>query len=91
MTKMAVMSIYGKTALKNFFPRTSVTILMKLGINHQGLRFIIICQAYYAFLDLFFGNVKFSNLGFYIEKCDSNGFLGNYCSLCYGNWLIYLI
>ena len=22
--------------------------------------------------DLFFGNVKFSNLGFYIEKCDSD-------------------
>ena len=41
-------------------------------------------------LDLFFGNVKFSNLGFYIEKCDIDGFFGNYCSLLPGNWLIYL-
>ena len=41
-------------------------------------------------LDLFFGNAKFNKLGFYIEKCDSDGFFGNYCSLWTGNWLIYL-
>ena len=32
-------------------------------------------------LDICFGKVKFCNLGFYIEKCDSDGFFGNYCSL----------
>ena len=41
-------------------------------------------------VDLFFGKVKFCNLGFYIEKCDSDGFFGNYCSLWPENWLIYL-
>ena len=31
--------------------------------------------------DLFYGNVKFFNLGFYVGKCDNNGFFGNYCIL----------
>ena len=41
-------------------------------------------------LDLFFVKVKFCNLGFYVEKCDGDGFFGNFCSLCPGNWFIYL-
>ena len=32
-------------------------------------------------LDLFFGKVRFCNLGLYIENFDSDGFCGNYCSL----------
>ena len=28
-------------------------------------------------LDLIFDKVKFCNLGFYIEKCDSDGFVEN--------------
>ena len=31
--------------------------------------------------DLFYGIVKFCNLGFYMEKCDNDGFLEKYCIL----------
>ena len=32
-------------------------------------------------LDLFYGKVKFCNLGFYMGKCDNDRFFGNYCIL----------
>ena len=32
-------------------------------------------------LDLFYGKVKFCNLGFYMGKCDNNGFFGHNCIL----------
>ena len=31
-------------------------------------------------LDLFYGKVKFGNLGFSIGKSENNGFFRNYCS-----------
>ena len=41
-------------------------------------------------LDVFFGKVKFCNIGFDIEKWYSDEFFGNYYSLWPWNWLIYL-
>ena len=38
MTKMAAMSIYGKTTIKIFFPGTTELILMKLCMKHQRTR-----------------------------------------------------
>ena len=35
---------------------------------------------------VFYGKVKFGNLGFSIEKCKNNGFFKNYCSLCPESW-----
>ena len=63
MTKMATMPIYGKNPLKIFFPGTSGTVAMKLGMtaHHNLLKLLP-----WVDLDLFFGNVKFSN--FYIEN-----------------------
>ena len=87
MTKIAAMPIYGKNPLKIFYPGTSGIISMKLSMNHQGLPPNIICYINllkllpWVDLDLFFSKVKFCNLGFYIEKYDSDGFFGNYCSL----------
>ena len=49
MTKMAAMPIfmYDENPIKSLFPGTSGTISTKLGIQHQGLRPIIICKSYY--------------------------------------------
>ena len=70
MTKMAAMPIYGNNTLKIFFPGTTKQILMKLCMMHQSPKPFIICSNYdpgftitYN-LDLFYGKVKFCNLGF---------------------------
>ena len=41
MTKMVTMRIYGKTPLEIFFPGTSGTISMKLGMKHRGIKSIL--------------------------------------------------
>ena len=61
MTKMAAM------------PGTSGPISTKLGMLYQGLRLFKLLA--WVDLDQFFGKVKFCKLGFYIEKCDSDGSL----------------
>ena len=35
----------------------------------------------YVDLDLFYGKVKFCNLGFKMGQSDNDEFIGNYCSL----------
>ena len=65
ITKMAAMPILMKLCMKHQRPKPFTIILCKL----------IPC----ADLDLF--NGKFCNLGFYMGKCDNDGFFGNYCIL----------
>ena len=82
MTKMAAMPIYGKNTLKIFFPGTTGQILMKLCMKHQTPKpFIIYANYDWVDLDLFYGKVKFCNLGFYMGTCENDGFFGNYCIL----------
>ena len=78
VTKMASMPIYGKT-LKIFFPGTTGQILMKHCMKHQRPKPFIICSN--NDLTVFYGKVRFCNLGFYMGKCDNDGFLGNHCIL----------
>ena len=68
---------------KILFPGTTGQILMKLGMKHQRPKPLIFCANYDlgVDLDLFYGKVKFCNLGFYIGICDNDGFFGNYCIL----------
>ena len=66
VTKMAAMPMYGKNTLKIFFPGTTGQILMKLCMKHQTPKPF---------------KVKFCILGFYMGKCDNDGFFGNYCIL----------
>ena len=44
MTKMAAMRIYDKDPLKIFFPGNSGPISTKVGMQHLGLRSIIVCS-----------------------------------------------
>ena len=74
MTKMASMPIYGKNTLKIFFLGTTGLVLMKLRMKHQRPKLFIFCSNYDP-------EVKFCNLGFYMGKCDNDGFFGNYCIL----------
>ena len=80
MTKMAAMLIYGKKTLKIFFPGTTGLILMKLCMKYQRPTPLIFCSNWVD-LDLFYGKVKFCNLGFYMGKCDNDGFFGHNCIL----------
>ena len=60
---MTKMSAMSIYGLKIFFPSTSVQILSKLGPLVD--------------LDLYHSMVKLWNLGFYMGKCDNDGFFGN--------------
>ena len=64
MTKMAATSIYGKNLSKTF-SGTGEPISTKLGMYYRGLLLIMITL---ECLDLFYGKVKFGNLGFSMEK-----------------------
>ena len=83
MTKKAAMLIYGKNPLTPPPPPgTSRPISRKLGVYHLGLRPIIVCSNYEPVLTLtyFMARSNF-RIGFYMGKCDNDGFFGNYCSL----------
>ena len=82
MTKMATMPIYGINPLK-IFPGTSGPIFTKLDKTHRRLKRIIFCSQMITWIDheLFYGMVKFFNLGFYMGKCDNHGYLEKYCIL----------
>ena len=71
MTKMAAILIYGKNPLKIFFSRTIGQMTLKLGARQKGLELYI--QSLYKWwswvdLDLFYNQVNFVHLGFYIGK-----------------------
>ena len=70
MTKMAAMYICGKIPLKIFFYAASGTIPTKIGYVAPGTPAHHSVFKYWPLvgLDLFFGKVKFYNIGFYIEK-----------------------
>ena len=70
MTKMAAMPIYRKKPIKDFLPwnqsnNFNETWYVASGtmVHHNLLKLLP-----WIDLELFFGNVKFCNLGFYIEK-----------------------
>ena len=48
---------------------------MKLCMKHQIPKPFIFLFKIWVDLDLFYGKVKFCNLGFYMEKCDDDGYL----------------
>ena len=83
MTKPAAMSVYGKKILLQFSSLEPVEQFNETWYVESGT------TAYHYLLkllpwfdiDLFFGKVKFCNLGFYREKCDNDGFFENNCSL----------
>ena len=79
MIKTAAKPIYGKNPSKIFFSRIWELISMKLGMLHFGLQPIIVCSNNWPWvdLDLFYGEVNFGNISFYIEKCHSDGFFEN--------------
>ena len=52
MTKMAVMTIYGKTTIRTFFPGTAGQILMKPCMKHQRPKPFIIFANYDPVLTL---------------------------------------
>ena len=61
-------------------------------MKHQRPKPFIFCSNYEPkfVLDLFYGKVKFYNLGFYMEKCNNDEFFGHYCILLLGIRLIFL-
>ena len=88
MTKMAAMPIYGKNPSKIFFPRN------RWPIFHQTWYVASGTPAHHSLfkwwpwvdLDLFYGMVKFCNLGFSIGKSENSGFCRNYWSQWPENW-----
>ena len=72
MTKMAAMPIYryGENPSKIFFTGPVGRLShLKLGLKHRGLLPIIVCSNNaWSDLDLFYGKVKFGNLGFSIKN-----------------------
>ena len=82
MTKMAAMP----NTLEIFFQGTAGLILMKLCMKHQKPKPFIFCSNYDPGfdLDLFYGKVKFCNLGFYMGKCDNDGIIIASCDLEFG-------
>ena len=81
-TKMAVMLVYGIIPLKPSSPKPEERLQGNLVCSirdsspSQFVQVITLVD-----LDLFFCQGQIWNLSFYIEKCDSDGFFGNYCSL----------
>ena len=76
MTKMATMPIYGKNPSK-IFSGTGRPISTKLGMKHRGLQPIIDCSNENPRVTLtyiFYGKVKFRNLGFSTGKSENSGF-----------------
>ena len=73
---MAAMSIYSKN-LSKIISRTGGLIFTRLGMWYLGFEPITLCTNYDPGLTLiiFTGKVKLCDLGFPIEKSESNGFL----------------
>ena len=69
MTKMAATPIYGKNPSKIFISGTGGPNSTKLGMFYWGLKPIIVCSNDDP--DLFYGKVKFGNLGFSIGKSEN--------------------
>ena len=70
MTKMTATAMYSKTPSKIFCSGTGRPMILKFGMQHRTTQVI---QSLYIWstsvdLDLFYGKVKFGNLGFSIGK-----------------------
>ena len=79
MTKMAAMPIYGKNLKKSSSPELAGRFpriwYVALGTPaHHSLYKLLP----WSDLDLFYGKVKFGNLGFSIGKSENSGFFGKY-------------
>ena len=82
MTKMAVMPIFGKT-FKNLLLQNRKSYDSETWHAASGTQAL---QSIYKWLqwvdlDLFYGKVKFGNLGFSIGKSENSGFFRNNCCL----------
>ena len=78
MTKMAAMPIYGKNPLKIF---ETWYVASGTPAHHSLFKWWL-----WSDLDLFYGKVKFGNLGFSMGKSEISGFFRNYCSLWPESW-----
>ena len=82
MTKMAAKPIYGtnpsKLLLCNRWAEFHETWYVASGtpVHYRLYKWLP-----WSDLDLFYGKVKFVNLGFYMGKGENSGFFGNFCSL----------
>ena len=81
MTKMAAMPIYGK----KFLPFKNLLLQNQRADFHETSYIASRTPAHHSLfcwsdLDLFYGKVKFGNLGFSIGKSENSGFFRNYCS-----------
>ena len=76
MTKMTAMPIYGINTKKILFPETSGSISMKLGMKHQRFNLITFCSNdnLVLILTYFTARSNFATTGFYMEKCDNDGY-----------------
>ena len=86
MTKMAATPIYGKNPSKIFFSRTGGPIFTKLIASGTPAHHSLYKWWPWSGLDLFYGKVKFGNLGFSIGKSENSGFFRNYWSLWPESW-----
>ena len=79
MTKVAAMPIYGKTLLlRNWQADFHETWYVASGTPaHHSL----FKRLPWSDLDIFYGKVRYGNLGFFIGKSGNSGFFKNYCSL----------
>ena len=80
MTKMAAMPIYGKNTLKIFFSGNCGPISMKFSMKHLWLKYMWTCVNKswpWDDLGLFYGKVKFGNIGFYMGNSENYGFFEN--------------
>ena len=82
MTKMAATPIYGKKPFKNLFLQNRQAdfhetwyVVSRTPAHHSVFK-LWPCSD----LDLFYGKVKFGNLGFSIGKSENSGFFINCCS-----------
>ena len=81
MTKMATMSVYGKT--KNIISGTRRPMTLKVGMQHWVLEYYQVCTNGDPGMTLTYF-MEMSNLDPYAavwEKCKTMDFFSNYCSL----------
>ena len=84
ITKMAATPIHGKNPFKNLLLRNQPDDFHDTWYAAPGTpahHSLFKCGPW-SDLDLFYGKVKFGNLGFSIGKSESSGFFRNYCNYC---------
>ena len=76
-------SVCRRSQCSNIFSETTWPIKAKFYVEPPWVGGTKVCSRHLGHLsdlDLFYGKVKFGNLGFSIGKSENNGFFRNYCS-----------